>query len=214
MDNDETSMTNAQNAGVGSKMMFRIVILTATMILTIGMTGCQNVINLSKSDDLQSHKDQRERAYRRLVGFVKPGMLRRQLYALLPPKDTPMATPPGIEHIIGMAIFSTHRERHLLDSDFCLEVYYQIDNPKEYGIELRKSKQKALQPSNQPNSIDALLASPPTIIDGVEWSHGKKVPSRQNPNDVIVDVRLCSNMPTNEFPSSRPTLKPWVLKER
>lgn len=195
-------------------MMSRIVLLIASIVLTTGMTGCHNVANLSKNDDLRRHKDQRERAYRRLVGFVKPGMLRRQLYVLLPPKDTPRATPPGIENIIGMAVFSTHRERHLLDSDFCLEVYYQIDNAKEYGIELRKGRPKALPPSNQPNSIDALLASPPAIIEGVEWSHGKKVPSRQNPNDVIVDIRLCSNMPTNEFPSSRPTLKPWVLKER
>lgn len=193
-------------------MMFRTAILTAATMLTIGISGCQNVIDLNKSDDLQRHKGQRERAYRHLASLVKPGMLRRQLYALLPPKDTPLATPPGIESIIGVAIFSTHRERHLLDSDFCLEVYYRIDNPKEYGIELRRGKPKALPPSTQPNSIDALLASPPTNIEGVEWSHGKTVPSCQNPNDVIVAVRLRSNMPTNEFLLSRPTLEPWVLK--
>jgi hypothetical protein len=104
----------------------------------------------------------RQKHYEQLLARVKPGMTRRQLYAILPPIGVPIATPPQCSAIIGFAHFTPLMETHLLDADFSLRTQFRVAKVSEY-------------PSAWPTSMDAFLARGTSTM-----------PSRQNPRDELL----------------------------
>lgn len=140
-----------------NRTIWTIVIATACLL-----SGCA-----SPRDPLAARK----RAYKRLLSFIEPGMTRRQLYALLPPRRTSIVVQPGMFTLPP----SPPSERHELDPYFSLIVRYQLANPREYpAFRFDVLKGKSLI-SNE--AIEGLLFGPPP----------KPVKSRENPNDQIVD---------------------------
>jgi hypothetical protein len=118
----------------------------------------------------------RRRAYERLLSFIEPGMTRRQIYALLPPRRTPSALPPSVFAVAGIPIYAHHSELHSLDADFSLFVQYRVANRREYPS-------RWLPLPNAPNALDRLLhggvlqtsgASPPSKTPTTSWSPARR----------------------------------------
>jgi len=74
----------------------------------------------------------RRHGYERLLSFIEPGMSRRQLYALLPPRRTPTALPHMVYNNFYAGNYAYHGEAHPLDRDFSLYVQYRHANRREY----------------------------------------------------------------------------------
>lgn len=149
-----------------NRKIWTIVISTACLL-----SGCAN-----PRDPLAS----RERAYERLLSFIEPGMTRRQLYALLPPRRTPVAhwsgpiTMSGV-YGGGLGLDLTYSERHELDRQFFLLVQYRLADPREFP-RLRVDIPKP-GTAISGNAIDALLFG--------SWSE-KRIKSAQNLDDEVV----------------------------
>jgi hypothetical protein len=138
----------------------------------------------------------RKEGFDAILKNIKPGMYRRQLYALLPPMHKPTAYPPRVSyfHWKGSAPYSDHREEHPLDDECSLEVTYQLKNGKEYA-EPRSERDKVFRTKGSsskrltPDSIDELLsaaACPPLPYN--DRFRAGPLPSRENPDDIIVSV--------------------------
>jgi hypothetical protein len=115
----------------------------------------------------------RQRHYQQLLAKVKPGMTRRQLYSILPPKSVPVATPLHCWAIISLPQFWPLRETHPLDADFSLETQYRVAKMSEYPSPWAGSTRPfalrgtSTMPSRQ-NSRDELLARPSLAGPGVK----------------------------------------------
>lgn len=137
----------------------------------------------------------RKEGYDAIVRNIKPGMYRRQLYALLPPARTSEAQPPELLGIIGIALYTEHREKHDLDDECYLNVRYQLKNGKDYANP-RYGKSVQIAPKGKlppgADSIDALLNPSPYEIDLLLDSSNRfkpgVVPSRENPDDIITSI--------------------------
>jgi hypothetical protein len=112
----------------------------------------------------------RRHAYQRIIRDLEPGMTRRQLYALCPPRRTPTAHPPTLFGFGGGALHSLHTEDHPLDHDFSLFVIYRLANPREYSprkYPQAKSIDDLLIASQQPwksvQNLDDELAARPAL---------------------------------------------------
>ena len=134
------------------------------MIVAAGsLNGCA-----SAPDPVSARKN----AYERLLSLIEPGMHRRQLYALLPPRRTPIAYPNRAfsgNSTLSVPVVISSMEVHELDREFSLFVQYRFANPGEYPnpqIEIGDISDKA---------IDALLFG--------SWS--KPIKSVQNLDDEI-----------------------------
>jgi hypothetical protein len=115
----------------------------------------------------------RRHAYERLLGFIEPGMTRKQLYALLPPRLTPSATSPTMLGIGGVYIYALHTEKHPLDRDFSLYVEYRLANPREYPSALSPAPTSTKRMLSKQNPDDE-LATRPTLL-GPKVPHAKTV---------------------------------------
>ena len=136
----------------------------AVLLLTFWMlSGC----TASKRDPLSA----RRRSYEKLLTFIEPGMTRRQLYALVPPRKTPTATPPSLSTVIGVAMFSPHTEQHELDHDFSLRVQYRLARISEYPMR------------SFPQNIRTISGASASV-SGVFPDCSR--PSRENPDDELI----------------------------
>ena len=118
----------------------------------------------------------RKKAYERLLSFIEPGMTRRQLYALLPPRRTPVAYPSRTLTVSSMQsadVFLHYTEEYELDREFSLFVQYRLADPAEYPSPRIKISNLEYPPGS--NAIDELLFG--------SWA--KPIKSVQNPDDVI-----------------------------
>ena len=90
----------------------------------------------------------RQRAYARLASFLKPGMTRRQLYALLPPQRTPTYTVSASPLAPGISFFPSpfdyRVETHPLDPDFYLSVSYLLAHPDSAPVVHRPITSKTI----------------------------------------------------------------------
>ena len=132
------------------------------MVALVAFSGCAS----KSSDPLAA----RRKAYQRLASFLEPGMTRRQLYALLPPAKRPMAQSCISTSGAFPPACMMDREWYPLDQNLTLQVSYRLANPREYPV--TSSSKFPAHPT--PKEIDALLFP-------------RLVPSRENPNDVLLE---------------------------
>jgi hypothetical protein len=115
----------------------------------------------------------RQKDYDELAECIKPGMYRRQLYAVLPPMEKPVATPVRVA-VDSIWTHPLEKEKHRLDPEHLLEVTYYAKNP----LGRTSSPPKRSSKVRIPDTIDGFLEdafSPP----------GKPGPSKESPDDVI-----------------------------
>jgi hypothetical protein len=165
------------------------------MAVTLG-TCCVLALSLGTCSSYKTGVELRKEGYDEIARSIKPGMHRRQLYALLPPMRKPVADPPfafPIHSLPGPSVYQ-HRERHELDEECHLIVHYQLKDEPEHTY--RRAKKPA---ATTPESIDALLAaitlpSPST-------------PSKENPNDIIVHISRTFVEPQRIPDSTEPAVR-------
>ncbi len=144
--------------------MRRILVFAAAVALLAGCASPQ-----------LSPQAKRRKAYEGLLTFIEPGMTRRQLYALLPPRRPPTMV-PSIFFIIGSIDRSPHlQEEHSLDPEFSLLVEYQDHRPRK-AVSAQPSK-AAYTGAISPNAIDALLFG---MLPPVKTGR-----SKENPDDLL-----------------------------
>ncbi len=146
------------------------------------------IIALTFTSSCVSTKDPvalRQKSYEKLVALIQPGMTRRQLYALLPPKEVPRASPQSLFPVDSRSNQNLH-ENHRLDWDFQVRVEYKLASHKElrlYESEVRTRMKE----------IDKAMA---TLKRKLKDNYNKHfgwgylivdVPSRQNLDDEIVE---------------------------
>lgn len=144
--------------------------------LISGVFAC-SLVSCATFTKEKSGAELRKEGYEILLQTVKPGMYRRQLYAVLPPYKKPAARPPFPGSVYGLQFFSAHQEKHALDEECHLVVHYQLKNRGEYPSEGRLVKGKL-------PTIDELLYSTSAVYPVIDWI----VPSKENPNDIILSV--------------------------
>ena len=98
------------------------VLMTAALIFTSSCASTKAPVKL------------RQKSYEKLVSMIQPGMTRRQLYALLPPKEVPRASPPSAFGGPPTNWYFHHKEEHLLDRDFMLDVEYNLASHRELRL--------------------------------------------------------------------------------
>lgn len=118
----------------------------------------------------------RQKGYGELAECIKPGMYRRQLYAVLPPMEKPLATPFPVA-VASMWTYPFNKEKHRLDPEHFLEVTYYARNP----LGSTPSKPKRSSKVRSPGTIDGL-------IEDVFGPPGKPGPSKESPDDVIASI--------------------------
>lgn len=172
-----------------------ISVMKAVVVFLVFGAGFTSCANFQKEN---SGAELRKEGYEALLKTVKPGMYRRQLYAVLPPCEKPKAKPPSLFGVAGVGLYWAHREKHQLDPECYLEVCYQLKKGDEYQKRktpsLRGPKVSSRKPvALNPDSIDGLLSAQALVTqDFVEG----EVPSKENPGDIIMSisgVHLASN---------------------
>jgi hypothetical protein len=142
----------------------------------------------------------RKEGYDSIVKNIKPGMHRRQLYALLPPMRKPQAEPPRMWDFVGSLQYTEHVETHELDDECHLMVSYQLKDGSEYLTpssllaQRRAKKGHSLTPDSidicppivvKPDGIDKLLKQ--LGIEAPKFKTGP-VPSMENPDDIVTAI--------------------------
>lgn len=118
----------------------------------------------------------RQKGYGELAECIKPGMYRRQLYAVLPPMEKPVTVPI----LTALASVWTHpfeKEKHRLDPEHFLEVTYYARNP----LGRTSSPSKRSSKVRTPDTIDGLL-------EDAFGPSSKPGPSKESPDDVIASI--------------------------
>ncbi|WP_038166216.1 hypothetical protein [Verrucomicrobium sp. BvORR106] len=118
----------------------------------------------------------RQKGYGELAECIKPGMYRRQLYAVLPPMEKPVATPVAVA-AYSIWTYPFEKETHRLDPEHFLEVTYYVRNP--LGRTSSKPKRSSKVPS--PDTIDG-------FIEDAFGPPSKPGPSKESPDDVIASI--------------------------
>ena len=169
------------------------------LLLIFGVLAC-GLASCASFKKEKSGAELRKEGYEALLKAVKPGMYRRQLYAVLPPYKMPMARPPFPGAFAGLQLYYAHLEKHELDEECWLAVRYQIKNGKEYP------EQEPVATGKRPATIDELLVATELLDPPLH----RKVPSRENPDDIILSISsVCpKDRPFSDFYSedtSNPT---------
>ncbi len=150
-----------------------------TVLMTVALTFTSSCV--STKDPVV----QRQKSYEKLAALIQPGMTRRQLYALLPPKEVPRASPPSAFGGSPMNWYFHHIEEHMLDRDFMLDVEYKLASHRE----LRLYKNDMETRLKEINAARASLKR--KLKDRYDQFFGRgfliiNVASRQNMDDEIV----------------------------
>lgn len=148
------------------------VLLTATLTFTSSCVATKDPVAL------------RRESYEKLVALIQPGMTRRQLYALLPPKEVPRASPPIAFGGSPMNWYFHHKEEHMLDRDFRLDVEYKLASHRE--LRLYENDMKA----RRKELDEAIVLLKRRLKDNYDQFFGRvfliiNVASRQNMDDEI-----------------------------
>jgi len=141
-------------------------------MLGAGLTSCASFKKEKSGAEL------RKEGYEALLKTVKPGMYRRQLYAVLPPYKKPLAKPPLEGTVVALQLYWAHQEKHELDEECHLMVHYQLKTGREYPTKRRVEK------GMWPSTIDELLSA--TALGSP--TNDRTVPSKENPDDIILSV--------------------------
>jgi hypothetical protein len=163
-------------------------VIQACFISSVAVMGLASCSSFTKE---KSGAEIRKEGYAALLKTVKPGMYRRQLYAVLPPCEKPMAKPPSVCGVAGVLMYFAHAETHKLDTECHLRVAYQLKNGDEYKTSKtappRRSKARASKQAGSitPDSIDALLFAEVSIETPFVTG---RTPSRENPDDIIMSI--------------------------
>lgn len=150
-----------------------------TVLMTVVLTFTSSCVSTKDPVVL------RQKSYEKLAALIQPGMTRRQLYALLPPKEVPRASPPGESIGPPLNLYFRHREEHMLDRDFQLAVEYKLASHRE--LRLYKNDMNARM-----KNINAVMSSlKRKLKDNYDQFFGRgfliiNVASRQNMDDEIV----------------------------
>lgn len=157
---------------------------TVALMLGAGLTSCASF----KKE--QSGAELRKEGYEAILNTVKPGMYRRQLYAVLPPYKKPMARPPMLIDTKGF--FLAHNERHMLDPECYFLIHYQPKDGNEYRKHKWNEPRSDIRSANK--SIDGLLTEAIRKARGGDGSWAKfeftrpEVLSEENPDDIILAI--------------------------
>ncbi len=167
----------------------RACTLGGMLVLGAGLTSCASFKKEKTGAEL------RKEGYEALLKTVKPGMYRRQLYAVLPPCRTPLAEPPSMKPLVHTEDgWSTktdaHMECHDLDDECFLVVYYQLRNGREYGF-----PQSAIDPPPPKRDKGSVQITPDIahvcgflpMSESVPFRKGQPH-SKENPDDIIVST--------------------------
>lgn len=163
------------------------------LMLGAGLTSCASF----KKE--QSGAELRKEGYEALLKTVKPGMYRRQLYAVLPPCEKPMALSPQFSgRLFSAPIFNEHMEWHRLDEECLLQVRYQLKDQRDYPSRTGSfPKTRALDPRS-------------TVNEGPKIPEGKRVPSKENPDDILTSISSVQlSTGAQDFPVITVTTSPW-----
>ncbi len=162
-------------------------------VLGAGLTSCASFQKEKSGAEL------RKEGYEVLLKTVKPGMYRRQLYAVLPPCEKPKALSPQFSgRFFSAPFFNEHMEWHRLDEECLLLVKYQLKNQREYP-----SRTGSFPKTQAPDHRS-------TVNEGPRILEGKRVPSKENLDDIITSispVQLSTGTPN--FPVMSFTTSPW-----
>lgn len=139
-----------------------------------------------------------------LVKTIKPGMYRRQLYAVLPPYITPIAKPPTIHSVFytdsgATYVFMPHQETHEMDEECMIIVQYQLRSGAEYlkrGASLDPLDLRARPTKWSDVGSDGVLNYP----SGISPYRESEMPSKENPDDIIVSL---SSLHTKSHPGGK-----------
>lgn len=181
----------------------RLLTLCLAFAVTAGLASCSSLTREKSSVEL------RKEGYETLLKKVKPGMYRRQLYAVLPSYRKPIARPP----VVGGTPFMlpcppdryphwAHQELHKLDDECWLVVNYQLKDGNEYPA--------PPEPRNG-TSIDGLLTK------AMSPSPPRMTHSRENPDDIIFSIsNVCQKSKATEasdfqFSTHVPTQEQGIL---
>lgn len=137
--------------------------------MAAGLVSCSGLTRERSGAEL------RKEGYDMLVKTVKPGMYRRQLYAVLPPFKKPMAKPAQQWGVAGLLTYTPHQEVHELDEECRLVIDYQLKNGGEYKDPREKNW------GRDPRTIDELMDMFASIA-------ASRVPPKQNPDDIITSI--------------------------
>ncbi|WP_395746011.1 hypothetical protein [Prosthecobacter sp.] len=133
----------------------------------------------------------RQRSYEKLVAMIQPGMTRRQFYALLPPKEVPRASPPGLFGRLPLNgqppsdLYVHHREEHVLDRSFQLDVEYKLASHRELRLYEQDMKVRGQQLRDAHAALKRKLKDKHADLLG-RGGLWVTVTSRQNMDDEIV----------------------------
>lgn len=164
--------------------------------LMIGaVAGC--LLSCASFKKEKSGAELRKEGYEALLKTVKPGMYRRQLYAVLPPFRAPLAKPPTMLPLVltedGKSTKTdAHMECHELDDELFLAVYYQLKNAREYGF--TQSVIDPMPPTRRTGERTGSIFITPDVVTCAilrpthEWFpfRGHRPVSKENPDDIIV----------------------------
>jgi hypothetical protein len=159
------------------------LLLRACCIFGVAVMGLASCSSFTKE---KSGAEVRKEGYAALLKTVKPGMYRRQLYAVLPPQETPLSVPPLLMAVAytgstASPLFRPHMECHHLDEECYLIVFYQLKKGAEYGLRDITSR-KALS-----SALDSTDTTPDSSSEWIPFRKGQP-PSKENPDDIILSV--------------------------
>ncbi|WP_147263194.1 hypothetical protein [Roseimicrobium gellanilyticum] len=152
------------------------------LLLGAGLTSCASFKKEKSGAEL------RKEGYDALLKTVKPGMYRRQLYAVLPPHKKPTAQPPSVCAFAGVLMYWAHHERHELDPECHLEVSYQLKNGNEYKRRKRSMHGTPVNLSSMhPITLDTIGKLLMEASAQTQFADGE-TNSKENPDDIILSV--------------------------
>lgn len=166
---------------MGANKTLMVSVMRAVLAAFVCGVGCTSCASFQKE---KSGAELRKEGYEALLRTVKPGMYRRQLYAVLPPHETPLSVPPLLMAVAytgstASPLFRPHMECHFMDEECYAVVFYQLENGSEYGL-----RDIAPRHGTMPDSIDF---APSKLSDWIPFGKGKS-PSKENPDDIVLDV--------------------------
>lgn len=149
--------------------MFRVSAPILSIVLGLVLSGCAS----SRSDP----RGVRRNGYCRISSHLTSGMTRRQLYALLPPAETPRAEPAALFSLDGASVtYFPHTERYRIDREFEVIAQFRLATARDYQSYQRlatrnySSIDAMTKPIPQVASVqnmdDELLSSPEVVLRG------------------------------------------------
>ncbi len=161
----------------------------ASLSLCLLISGCAG-FHFEKPG---SGKDQTLIAFSEIVEGIPMGITRRQLYAMLPPAQTPIARPPVMVSMAGVPFFSEHEEMHPLAEGLCVDVFYQLATRKDFETYAskrerhpRKSNGQTVGQSSSGGQLSSQMID--ELLVGEAFPIAFTVRSLENPNDIVTAI--------------------------